>query len=328
MQARPSTGPNAGLSARLRQWWLRRLPRSDTLLLTQRNLYILPTASGWMLALTLLVLLVASINFQLNLGYLLTFLLAGSSAASIHVCHGTLRGLTLHLLPPEATFAGNAALLQVQLHSSKGSARHAIALAVHGSGHWALTDLPPAASSTVQVAFTPQRRGLHPVPLLTAQTLFPLGAFRVWTLWQPAAQLLVYPQPEMPPPPLPPGEPLAGSGTHASQRGAGEFDGVRAYQRGDSLRQVVWKKAARALASGSDELVSRDSQHSQRQQLWLDAAATGLTDPEARLARLTSWVLQADRLGLDWGLRLGARQIGPDSGPAHRRACLEALALC
>ena len=328
MRARTSTRPNSGLSTRLRQWWLKRLPRSDTLLLTQRNLYILPTASGWMLALTLLVLLVASINFQLNLGYLLTFLLAGSAGASIHVCHGTLRGLTLHLLPPEATFAGNAALLQVQLHSSKGRARHAIALAVHGSGHWALADLPPAASSTLQVAFTPQRRGLHPVPLLTAQTLFPLGAFRVWTLWQPAAQLLVYPQPEMPPPPLPPGEPLAGSGASASSRGAGEFDGVRAYQRGDTLRQVVWKKAARALATGSDELVSRDSQHSQRQQLWLDAAATGLSDPEARLARLTSWVLQADRLGLDWGLRLGTRQIGPDSGPAHRRACLEALALC
>ncbi len=42
-------------------------------MLTQRNVYILPTGPGWMLALTLLVLLIASINFQLNLGYLLTF---------------------------------------------------------------------------------------------------------------------------------------------------------------------------------------------------------------------------------------------------------------
>jgi hypothetical protein len=30
---------------------------------------------------------------------------------------------------------------------------------------------------------------------LSAQTLFPLGTFRVWTLWRPASQLLVYPQP-------------------------------------------------------------------------------------------------------------------------------------
>ena len=82
------------------------------------------------------------------------------------------------------------------------------------------------------------------------------------------------------------------------------------------------------LASGSGELVSRDAQRSQSLELWLDAAATGLADPEARLARLAAWVLQADRLGLEYGLRLPGRHIAPDSGAAHRRACLEALALC
>ena len=46
-----------------------------------------------------MVLLLASINYQLNLGYLLTFLLAGSGVVAMHVTHGTLRGLTLHLLP-------------------------------------------------------------------------------------------------------------------------------------------------------------------------------------------------------------------------------------
>ncbi|HQQ71741.1 MAG TPA: DUF58 domain-containing protein, partial [Alicycliphilus sp.] len=107
----------------------------------------------------------------------------------------------------------------------------------------------------------------------------------------------------------------------------GEFDGVRAYRRGDPLKLVVWKKAAKSLATGTSDLVSRDSQQAQRQELWLDAAATGLAEPEARLSRLAAWVLQADRLGLDYGLRLPARQIAPNSGAAHRRCCLEALAL-
>jgi len=48
---------------------------------------------------TLLVMLVSSINYQLNLGYVLTFLLAGSGLVSIHLTHGTLRGLTLRLRP-------------------------------------------------------------------------------------------------------------------------------------------------------------------------------------------------------------------------------------
>ena len=176
------------------------------------------------------------------------------------------------------------------------------------------------------MAFQPARRGLQPVPTLTAQTLYPLGTFRVWAPWRPAAQVLVYPRPEVPAPPLPPGEPRAGGGG-ASARGVGEFDGVRAYRRGDPLKLVVWKKAAKSLATGTDDLVSRDAHQAQRHELWLDAAATGLPDPEARLSRLAAWVLQADRLGVDYGLRLPGLQIGQGSGAAHRRRCLEALAL-
>ena len=53
-------------------------------------------------------LLVASINYQLNLGYVLTFLLAGSGVVSMHLTHATLRGLTLHLKPVAPVFAGDA----------------------------------------------------------------------------------------------------------------------------------------------------------------------------------------------------------------------------
>ena len=98
----------------LQAWWHNRLPRRDTLTLTQRNVYILPTRAGWMLALTLVLLLVASINYQLNLGYLLTFLLAGSAVVGMHVCHGNLRGLTLNLHPPEPVHASQPVDLQVQ----------------------------------------------------------------------------------------------------------------------------------------------------------------------------------------------------------------------
>ena len=320
--------PVDAVRKRFERWWQARLPLTDTTVLTQRNVYILPTGAGWMLALTLLVLLVASINFQLNLGYLLTFLLAGSAVAGMHFCHATLRGLSLHLQPPEPLFLGQGAALQVQLASERRTPRLSIALAVYGSGHWAWTDVPAQGIAHVQVAFTPTRRGLHRVPTLTAETRYPLGTFRVWTVWRPVAEVLVYPAPEPGAPPLPPGEPRAGGTGSAPTHGTGDFEGVRAYRRGDPLQLVVWKKAAQALASGSDALVSRDAQQSQRHELWLDTAHTGLADPEARLSRLTAWVLQADRLGLNFGLRLPGREIAQGNGPAHRRNCLEALALC
>lgn len=319
------------LRSRIDGWFLSRRPPSDTLELTQRNVYIVPTRAGWTLAATLLVLLVASINYQLNLGYLLTFLLAGSVAVGMHVCHATLRGLAMRMMPPEAHYAGAAAVFRVVLHNERRSVRYGIGMAVRGSGQWAWTDVPAEGTSTVEIAFLPERRGLHAVPPLTAETRFPLGTFRVWTVWRPAAQMLVYPAPEAHPPPLPPGEPLSGpAAISAAQRahGAGEYDGVRAYRRGDPLKLVVWKKAARAQAAGSEDLVSRDTQHTQREELWLDAQSAGLADTEARLSRLCAWVLMADRLGVDYGVRVAGRVMKPSQGEAHKRACLEALALC
>ena len=320
--------PLAALRRRWTRWWHARLPLANSLLLTQRNVYIVPTGAGWMLALTLLVLLVAAINYQLNLGYLLTFLLAGSAVVGMHISHATLRGLSLHLNLPEPQFFGHSTVLTVQLTSTRRTPRHAIALAVHGSGQWAFTDVPAQGSASVQIAFAAPHRGRHSVPTLCAETRFPLGTFRVWSLWRPATQVLVYPAPEIPAPPLPPGEPRAGGTGSAPHQGMGEFDGVRAYRRGDPLQQVVWKKAAQALAAGTDNLVSRDTPQTQRHELWLTPERTGLQNPEARLSRLTAWVLQAERLGLQYGLRLPGLEIAQGSGLAQRQRCLEALALC
>jgi uncharacterized protein (DUF58 family) len=315
-----------GLRQRFQQWFQSRLPLRDSTTLTQRNVYILPTRPGWMMALTLLVLLISSINYQLNLGYVLTFLLTGSVVVGMHVCHGTLRGITMNVVAPDAQFTGASVTIGINLVSQRRSPRYGIGLSIWGSDHWSWTDVPAQGSARVQVAFTPAHRGLQNLPTITAETRFPLGTFRVWTVWRPAAKVLVYPAPEAHPPPLPPGEPRAGVAASAQRQSSGEFDGVRAYRRGDPLKLVVWKKAAKA-----DELVSRDAAHAQQQELWLDLNHTGLsgaqTGLEARLSRLCAWVLLAEKQGLQYGLRLSGQEIAPGSGEAHKRQCLQALAL-
>ena len=99
-------------------------------------------------------------------------------------------------------------------------------------------------------------------------------------------------------------------------------DGVRAYRRGDSLRRVLWKKAAR-----SGELVARDTSATVQRELWLDYQECGARDTEARLSRLAAWVIEAGLAGIDHGLRLPGVEIEPAQGDAHRRRCLEVLAL-
>ena len=324
---------------KLEFWFESRLPLTDSVTLTQRTVYILPTRPGMMLALTLLTLLVASINYQLNLGYLLTFLLAGSALVGMHVCHGTLRGLAMHLIAPGAHYAGASTAFDINLTNKRRSIRYGIGLSVlnpaankHKRRHWAWTDVPAQGSSLVQIAFTPARRGLHRLPTLTAETRFPLGTFRVWTVWRPAAQMLVYPAPELHAPPLPPGVPRTGGAAAAMKaQSSGEFEGVRGYRRGDPMKLVVWKKASAASEQTSSEgggLIVRDTQQARQKELWLDFMQAGSGDIERKLSRLCAWVLQAERLDLAYGLRLPAREIKPASGEAHKRQCLEALALC
>lgn len=334
--------PVAYVRARFQKWWQSKLPFTDHVMLTQRNVYILPSRPGLMLGVTLLTLLLTSINYQLNLGYLLTFLLAGSALTGMHVCHGTLRGLTMNLIAPGPVFACASAAIDIKLVNSRRSARHGIGLRVLHSldpitgkprpPHWVWTDVPAQGSSSVQIAFTPPARGMQRLPTLTAETRFPLGTFRVWTVWRPAAHILVYPVPETHPPPLPPGEPRSGgAATAARAQNTGEFDGVRGYRRGDPMKLVVWKKAAKAdeQASGdSGGLVVRDTQQAQRHELWLDFMQAGTADTEHKLSRLCGWILNADRLGLDYGLRLPSLEVKPASGEVHKRRCLEALALC
>jgi uncharacterized protein (DUF58 family) len=315
--------PLAYARTRFRRWFEARLPRQDTTTLTQRNVYILPTRPGLMLGATLLVLLIASINYQLNLGYLLTFLLAGSTLVGMHVGHGTLRGLTMNLLSPKPIFMPATASIGIKMSNPGRSQRYGIGLSVLGADHWTWADVPAQGSTTLTLGFTPPGRGLHRVPTLTAETRFPLGTFRVWTVWRPAAQVLVYPTPEKSAPPLPAGEPRAGGAGIAHASNSGEFDGVRAYRRGDPLKLIVWKKAA-----GKEELVSRDAADVQRHELWLSRAITGTSHPEQQLSRLCAWVLLADQRGLDYGLRLNGVEIKPSHGEAHKLRCLEALALC
>ena len=312
---------------RLRAWWVARLPVTERWTLTQRNVYILPTSAGMLFAATLLVLLLASINYQLNLGHVLTFLLAGAAGVSMHLTHGNLRGLTLHLRPVAPVFAGEPAALELVLDHS-GHARPALAVGFDDPGADAAPpawcDVPEAGQQVVQVRLVPAHRGWHAVPALRVQTRYPLGLFRAWTVWRPAVRLLAYPSPERPAPPLPAARALDGPLPQRHPAGGGELDGVRPWRRGDTMRQVAWKKVAH-----TGELVSRDTQGSGRAELWLDwdAAAVRGGDVEARLSRLAAWVLAADDAGLSCGLRLPGREILPGQGEAHRRELLTALAL-
>jgi uncharacterized protein (DUF58 family) len=310
--------------ARLRAWWDgKRLPR-ESQTLTQRNIYIVPSRAGLMFGLVLLLLLLVSINYQLSLGFALTFLLAGSAAASIQMTHGSLRGLTLHLKPLVPAFDGEAAVLEVVV-TNPGAARLGLGFGLDlGTRPIALAyaEIPEQGQASVHLGWLAPHRGLHQLPVVRVESRYPFGLFRAWTIWRPAGQQWVYPRPEAPTPPWPQAEAAQGDDKPATRSGSGtEFEGVRTYRRGDTLRQVVWKKAAR-----TGELISRETAGAVQRELLLGWHQTQGLDTEARLSRLAAWVVAADAAGHHWGLSLPGTELAPENGSAHRHAALRALA--
>jgi len=309
---------------RWRAWWEARRQPSESQTLTQRNIYIVPSRAGLAFCLTLVLLLVVSINYQLSLGFALTFLLAGSAAASMQMTHGSLRGLTLHLKPLVPTFDGEPALLEIVV-TNPGAARLGLGFGLDLGERpipLAYAEIAAQGQTAVHLSWLAPGRGLHALPVVRVESRYPFGLFRAWTIWRPAGQQWVYPRPESPVPPWPHAEASQGDDRPAARTGSGtEFEGVRTYRRGDTLRQVVWKKAAR-----TGEMISRETAGAVQREMWLQWSQVQGLDTEARLSRLAAWVVAADAAGHAWALRLPGTELTPDNGTAHRHAALQALA--
>lgn len=303
--------------------WLFRLygPEAAPIILTQRRVYVLPTKAGLTYAAALGFMLIGAINYNLSLGYALIFLLAGLGlVALLH----TFRNLVQLEISPghvEPVFAGDMAHFSLQLLNRRNQGRFSINLRFEGGGA-VLTDPAASASTSVRLPLPTSRRGwLHP-GRITLETRFPLCLVRAWSYVEPEMRCLVYPRPEKSAPPLP----LSAAGESGGSRsglGTEDFAGLRSHQLADSPRHIAWKAVARG-----QPLLTKQFAGASTTQVWLDwiemPPDMGI---EARLSRLTRWLIDAHAQGLAYGVRLPGKEIPLGLGARHFQDCLEAFAL-
>jgi len=308
-------------------WFFRRhKPEPGTIVLVQRRVYVMPTRQGMTFAFSLILMLIGSINYNLSLGYVLTFLLAGMGIVSIlhtfrNLAHTTVRGGRV-----EPVFAGEKAQFRIILENLDRHDRHSLLLYTRGGkADMASTlriDLPAGRSVEATLPMAAEKRGWLQLERITIETRFPLGLTRAWSYVQPDMRTLVYPKPDdalLPPPQARPdsGDAFAvGSGTD-------DYYGMRAYQPSDSPRHVAWKATAR-----SEEPLTKLFSGRAASELWFDYDELPPSmDREARLSRLARWVLLGERGGLKFGLRLPGVEVPLGEGEAQRVLCLKELAL-
>jgi uncharacterized protein (DUF58 family) len=319
-----------GLIQRLAARSRRAAVDEGALLLGQRRIYILPTGPGLGFGALLLVLLIGSINYNLGLGYALTFLALSCALVDMVLTWRNLAYLVLQPVRAAGVFAGQEAVFELQLRNPSGRARYAILadlaeVSKSGEPRHAL-DVPAGASATLRLALPSDKRGWLDAPRLTLRTRFPLGLFQAWSHWRPDLRALVYPFPEEGAPPLPSASSSASDG--AGHAGEDDFAGVRPYQPGDPLRRLAWRQIARLDPADGGQLATKHFEGGAREELVLDfSALPARLDLELRLSRMTRWVLDAESRALPYAFRLGAEHFEASAGVAHQAACLRALAL-
>ncbi|MDX1654991.1 MAG: DUF58 domain-containing protein [Candidatus Competibacteraceae bacterium] len=309
------------LRQRLEVWAARRHPRIAAAVHLQRRwIYILPTGHGYTFALGLLVMFLWSVNYNNNLGFILTFLLAAAAVNAMVMTNGNLVGLRVEPLPCQPVFAGQSARFGYRLTNPHGDARYGIRLALVGQeGDW--VNLAAGDSVRLSLERPTARRGRLEAGGLRVSTRHPLGLFEAWSWVIFEHSCLVYPHPAG-------GRPLPGAARaeggmgDGGGRGREDYFGLRGYAFGDSPRHVAWKASAR-----SEELLVKEFVGLSQAELWLDWESLDSLACEARLSQLTRWVLLAEEQGRDYGLRLPGVRLEPAHGRTQCRRALESLAL-
>ena len=182
----------ATAQARYRAWWENRLVAQDTLTLELRHVYILPTRMGLMFAALLVVLLLASVGYQSNLSYLLTFLLASTAISAMFMTTHVLRGLRLQLQAPQPGFAQQPLKLNMFFTAANSQPHYAVGVRWHDAideqSTW--VDVGVTTGTHVELVWTPAKRGWQPLPWVVVHAHFPLGIFRAWSVWRLASSVL------------------------------------------------------------------------------------------------------------------------------------------
>ncbi|MGB5347161.1 MAG: DUF58 domain-containing protein [Woeseia sp.] len=309
------------LAARVQAWARKRQGRdSRVTTLASRRIYILPSAVGLVFAFMVFAMLMGSMNYNNNLSFVLTFMLASLTFVAMHQCQRNLVGLEISFAGVEPVHAGRPAEFRIAVRNRSRNTRYRLQLYADSIVS-SIADLGPGERRVMSLEIPTAKRGFLALPRFGIRTTFPFELFRAWSWLHMDLSALVWPAQAQDAPLPPPALAATGHRQHDA-RGEEDFAGLRSYSAGDSPRHLAWKAYAR-----SGELLSKQFAGADTSSQWFDFDSLANVDLETRLSILTRWVADAEREQRDYGLRLPGVEFPPAHGNAQRQQVLAALAL-
>ena len=289
--------------------------------LTRKDISLFPTQHGFLFLFILTAMLLGSINYNNNAGFILVFLLGSMALISLTLSYKNLLGLKVVVGHPHPVFAGDPGNWPIELTAPQDQGQALFFFIHRQRKDW--ISVPPGRSTSINVPFTPPSRGVHTPETFRLESVYPLGLFRLKADIPNHRGMLAYPAPD-PGPLYPRFSGISPDGDQTSHaKGPDDFQGLAPYAPGHPVGHISWK----TLSKGKGLFIKNFTAQTGRDLLF-DLEKLGGDDIEKKLSQLCRAVLDAEKTGVNYGLKLGnAPQIEPGFGSPHMHGCLKALAL-
>jgi uncharacterized protein (DUF58 family) len=311
------------LSSYIEKFANKRLPEPDyKASIIRQRLYILPTRHGIAFFIILILTLTGAINYENSLAFMLTFLLASICFLGMIYSHQNINNLIFRSSPAKPVFSGQTALFPVSIRTSKKRSHFSICFETYNSSSIRCNLLQQQDEANISIPVKASNRGYFALEQIKISTEFPLCLFHAWSWINLKSQCLVYPKPEHYP--FNTSHSNNNSGNHSQlQAGYDDFSGIREYQREDSPNHLAWKAIAKTGVLQTKQF--HGNTNNEIYLNWFDLPDK--MDIEKRLSIICYWVIESEKQGIKYGLKLPTLSIEPESGLHHYQNCLKELAL-
>ena len=290
--------------------------------INRHQLFILPTRHGVAYFLVLLLILFGSINYEISLGFMLTFLLGSLGLLGMIYTHQNLNQITVKIGRAEPVFAKQNIQFPIYISQASNSTHSNLKL-LSETKQLVTAHLINNKSTQCKLTLTAVHRGYTSAGRIKIYTEYPLGLFHAWSWLKLESRCLVYPAPALHHQPLIYTN-LSHAGESSSERqGVDDFLGIRQYQPGDLPNHMAWKAIAKT-GELQTKLFSTDA----AKRVSINWQHTNETfEIEHRLSILCRMILDASEKNILYGLEIPGVSISAASGLQHKHRCLKALAL-
>ena len=279
---------------------------------TRHRIALTPNGVGYLG--TVLVLFLFSINYNSNLLFTLCFILTGVFIVCFWLNFANIKSIKSSSISVQAVHQKQTLGYKIEVQD-EGKRNHQNLFA----NEQAVADIKKYQAQTWQLTLSAEKRGLKESEPLRVGSRWPLGLFKSSCKIAELPSVVVYPK-------ISDTSALKNilEGDEAHQHNdADNLVGLKEYQLGDNARRIDWRVMARREEL-QVKLFDGGSGDASVYLAWDDTVGIAY---EQRISSLCRWILDYQKQGIEFGLKLPGFNSAPANNFAHVHQCLYQLAI-